>query len=79
MLSHKTLVMLLGVDPSLTPNDPLPIHHPQVTFAYTKHLWMANQKEKAYRLMFLLSIIRVQFSPHKVSISFKDLSQFLAG
>lgn len=52
--------MLLGVDPSLTPNDPLPIHHPQVTFAYTKHLWMANQKEKAYRLMFLLSTVRVK-------------------
>ncbi|KAG8279048.1 hypothetical protein J6590_008066 [Homalodisca vitripennis] len=48
MLSHKTLVMLLGVDPSLTPNDPLPTNHPQVTFAYTKHLWMAGQKEKAY-------------------------------
>ncbi|XP_054269929.1 serine/threonine-protein kinase mTOR-like [Macrosteles quadrilineatus] len=48
MLSHKTLVMLLGVDPSLNPDEPLPVHHPQVTFAYTKHMWMAGQKEKAY-------------------------------
>lgn len=49
MLSHKTLVMLLGMDPSQSPSDPLPTNHPQVTFAYTKHLWCSGQKEKALR------------------------------
>ncbi|PNF25178.1 Serine/threonine-protein kinase mTOR, partial [Cryptotermes secundus] len=48
MLSHKTLVMLLGMDPSQNPDQPLPAHHPQVTFAYTKHLWMSDRREEAY-------------------------------
>ncbi|XP_066992513.2 serine/threonine-protein kinase mTOR isoform X2 [Anabrus simplex] len=48
MLSHKTLVMLLGMDPSDNPDQPLPAHHPQVTFAYTKHMWMSGQREEAY-------------------------------
>lgn len=49
MLSHKTLVMLLGVDPSIHPDNPLPIEHPHVSFAYTKHLWSAGQKELAFK------------------------------
>lgn len=49
MLSHKTLVMLLGVDPSLHPDNPLPIEHPHVSFAYTKHLWSAGHKELAFK------------------------------
>ncbi|XP_034935910.1 serine/threonine-protein kinase mTOR [Chelonus insularis] len=48
MLCHKTLVMLLGVDPSETPDEPLPTTHPQVTFAYCKHMWVANKREEAY-------------------------------
>lgn len=48
MLCHKTLVMLMGTDPSLTPDQPLPTTHPQVTFAYCKHLWVANKREEAY-------------------------------
>lgn len=51
MLSHKTLIMLLGYDPSVHPEDPLPISQPQVTFAYTKHLWMSGQKPLAYDLL----------------------------
>ncbi|KAL1122375.1 hypothetical protein AAG570_003780 [Ranatra chinensis] len=47
-LSQKTLVMLLGVDPANNPDQPLPTTHPQVTFAYTKHLWTAGEKEKAF-------------------------------
>lgn len=35
MLSHKTLVMLLGCDPSLTPDKPLPIDLPQVRLDIT--------------------------------------------
>nr|CAD7572023.1 unnamed protein product [Timema californicum] len=49
MLSHKTLVMLMGMDPTQTPDQALPAHHPQVTFAYTKHMWMAGRREEAYR------------------------------
>ncbi|CAB3378482.1 Hypothetical predicted protein [Cloeon dipterum] len=48
MLSHKTLTLLLGIDPSLQPDQPLPSNHPQVTFAYTKHMWMSGQREEAF-------------------------------
>ena len=48
-LSHKTLIMLLGCDPSLQPDMPLPMSQPQVTFAYTEHLWMAGEQERAYK------------------------------
>lgn len=48
-LSHKTLVMLLGTDPSESPDQPLPTNQPQVTFAYCKHLWMNNEHERAYK------------------------------
>lgn len=48
-LSHKTLTMLLGCDPSLNPDQPLPCTQPQVTFAYTEHLWMAGEHELAYK------------------------------
>uniref|UniRef100_A0AAU7B991 Serine/threonine-protein kinase TOR n=1 Tax=Pyrrhocoris apterus TaxID=37000 RepID=A0AAU7B991_PYRAP len=47
-LSHKTLVMLLGMDPSENPDLPLPISNPQVTYAYTKHLWTSGEKMNAY-------------------------------
>lgn len=48
-LSHKTLIMLLGIDPTMAPDQPLPSNQPQVTFAYTKHLWMAGEHERAYK------------------------------
>lgn len=48
-LSHRTLVMLLGVDPTLQSDMPLPTARPQVTFAYIKHMWKSNQKENAFR------------------------------
>lgn len=47
--SHRTLVTLLGTDPSLVPNQPLPTAYPAVTFAYIKHMWQSNQKENALR------------------------------
>ncbi|XP_063917186.1 serine/threonine-protein kinase mTOR isoform X2 [Zophobas morio] len=49
MLSQKTLVMLLGYDPSERPDMPLPKNQPHVTLAYTKHLWVAQEKQKAYQ------------------------------
>ncbi|KAK3104575.1 hypothetical protein FSP39_005244 [Pinctada imbricata] len=48
-LSHKTLVMLLGIDPSKMPADQtIPTTNPQVTFAYMKHMWKNNQKGEAF-------------------------------
>ncbi|XP_035228341.1 serine/threonine-protein kinase mTOR-like [Stegodyphus dumicola] len=47
-LSNRTLVMLLGVDPSTRPDLPLPCTYPQVTFAYIKHMWKSNQKQSAF-------------------------------
>lgn len=41
--------MLLGYDPSLYPDRSLPTAEPQVTFAYTKHLWMSGQRSYAYQ------------------------------
>lgn len=46
--SHKTLVMLLGTDPSENPNDPLPYTLPQVTYAYTKHMAASDNMQGAY-------------------------------
>ena len=43
-LSHKTLVMLLGTDPSKQSDQPLPTTYPQVTFPYMKHMWNENKK-----------------------------------
>ncbi|XP_072012517.1 serine/threonine-protein kinase mTOR isoform X7 [Engystomops pustulosus] len=43
-LSHKTLVMLLGVDPALESDQPLPTAHPQVTYAYMKYMWKSTRK-----------------------------------
>lgn len=46
-LSHKTLVMLLGCDPSQNTCLDLPHVQPHVTFAYTKHLWMDGKEQLA--------------------------------
>ncbi|XP_013111288.1 serine/threonine-protein kinase Tor [Stomoxys calcitrans] len=46
--SHKTLVMLLGMDPMENPKDPLPYKLPQVTYAYTKHMAASDNMQVAY-------------------------------
>lgn len=43
-LAHKTLVLLLGVDPSRQLDHPLPTGHPQVTYAYMKNMWKSARK-----------------------------------
>lgn len=56
-LSHRTLVMLLGVDPSSNLDVPLPSAYPQVTFAYIKYLWKSNKKEEAFqRLQYFVNV-----------------------
>lgn len=47
-LSHKTLVMLLGCDPSHNSDLDLRYGQPDVTFAYIKHLWMDGKEQLAY-------------------------------
>jgi serine/threonine-protein kinase mTOR len=47
-LSHKTLTMLMGCDPTLNPDVDLPCHLPQVAFAYTKHLYVSGETQLAY-------------------------------
>lgn len=49
MLAHQTLVMLLGYDPSQHKENMLPVSQPQVTFAYTKLLWMSGDHQYAYQ------------------------------
>ncbi|KAJ0174518.1 hypothetical protein K1T71_009626 [Dendrolimus kikuchii] len=46
--AHKTLVMLLGIDPSINKDMPLPTHEPRLTLAYAKHLWVAGDRQLAY-------------------------------
>ncbi|CAG9112211.1 unnamed protein product [Plutella xylostella] len=46
--AHRTLVMLLGSDPSKNRDSPLPMHEPRLTLAYAKHLWVAGDKDLAY-------------------------------
>ena len=47
-LSHKTLVMLLGVDPKSVPDTPFEtlttVKHPRVVFAYLKHMWKEDKQ-----------------------------------
>lgn len=43
-LAHKTLVLLLGVDPSKQLDQPLPTAHPHVTYAYMKYMWKSARK-----------------------------------
>lgn len=47
-LSQKTLVMLLGIDPSEHPNENLPINQPNVSYAYTKHMAKEGNINAAY-------------------------------
>ncbi|KAG7166823.1 Serine/threonine-protein kinase mTOR-like [Homarus americanus] len=48
-LSHKTLVRLLGCDPSTNPTQTLPATHPHVTYQYCKHIYTYhNRRQEAY-------------------------------
>ncbi|KAG7259355.1 hypothetical protein CRUP_032805 [Coryphaenoides rupestris] len=50
-LAHKTLVLLLGVDPSKQLDHPLPTTHPHVTYAYMKYMWKSTHKIEAFQHM----------------------------
>lgn len=46
-LAHKTLVLLLGVDPSKQLDHPLPTASPHVTYAYMKYMWKSARTVKS--------------------------------
>ena len=63
-LSHKTLVSILGCDPSKNAEQPLPSHHPQATLAYCKHLWDSNgTNERERSLSSLHYFVRKELQP----------------
>ncbi len=53
-LSHRTLVTILGVDPSGSLDMPLPTAHPHATFAYCKHLWAEDKRPVAFNQLHCL-------------------------
>lgn len=44
--SHNVLTMLLNCDPKS--KDEIPMDHPQVTFAYLKHMWRSGERTEAF-------------------------------
>ncbi|XP_059807691.1 serine/threonine-protein kinase mTOR isoform X1 [Hypanus sabinus] len=50
-LAHKTLVQLLGVDPSKHLDQPLSTVHPHVTYSYMKYMWKSTRKIEAFQHM----------------------------
>jgi len=44
--SNSVLTMLLNCDPKN--KDEIPMEHPQVTFAYLKHLWRSGERTEAF-------------------------------
>eukprot|EP00795_Rhopilema_esculentum_P000207 gene207-9842_t len=75
-LSHKTLVMLLGVDPSKSPDMPIPATYPEVTFAYIKHMWKNDEKQEAFqKLTHFVNSTLQQHTMHAISPDERDQEQ----
>ena len=66
-LSHRTLVTILGDDPSLCPDQPLPTAVPQATLAYCKYLWDSSQQERAFSQ--LHNFVKKSLHPRSVQLS----------
>lgn len=78
-LSHKTLVMLLGCDPSKSPDVDLPYVQPHVTFAYTKHLWMDGKEQLAYdKLSRFVNTFKTNVSQRSITMSIDVHNRLLA-
>ena len=66
--------MLLGVDPSQAPHQPLPTEHPQVTFAYIKHTWKSSRQDQAHSA--LVQLVDNSLAPKaKALLDSDDLKQ----
>lgn len=59
-LAHKTLVLLLGVDPSKQLDHPLPTAHPHVTYAYMKYMWKSSRKVRADSIKSIAQFILIK-------------------
>lgn len=59
-LAHKTLVLLLGVDPSKQLDHPLPTAHPHVTYAYMKYMWKSSRKARANSIKSIAQFILIK-------------------
>lgn len=58
-LSHKTLVTLLGKDPSQDLHAPIPTVYPRVAFAFLKQLWaMGSQKLAVHHLRQMVQVVK---------------------
>ncbi|RWS29930.1 hypothetical protein B4U80_02742 [Leptotrombidium deliense] len=69
-MSRQTMSMLLGMDITtlLESNSPLPMKHPQVTFACIKHLWKGgDRKEEAFNL--LHKFVEISVNPQHIYCS----------
>ncbi|XP_071946239.1 serine/threonine-protein kinase mTOR-like [Antedon mediterranea] len=82
-LSHKTLVKLMEVDPSLQPDMPLPNNDPHVTFAYMKHMWKDGDRMEAFNELhhFVQSAIQqyaASLNPAEDNIERRELQKLLA-
>nr|QHX41461.1 serine/threonine-protein kinase mTOR [Halisarca dujardinii] len=49
-MSHRTLVELLGSDPTHS-DTPLPATRPLISYAFIKHTWHAEKKTEAYKML----------------------------
>ena len=58
---------ILGDDPSLTPDQPLPTAIPQATLAYCKYLWGSSQQERAFSQ--LHNFVKKTLHPRSVQLS----------
>ena len=69
-LAHKTLVTILGSDPCDNLDTPLPVRHPQATFAFTKQLWaMTGDRMQEKALKHLQNFVRRTLQPKCVILS----------
>ncbi|XP_033096355.1 serine/threonine-protein kinase mTOR-like [Anneissia japonica] len=82
-LSHKTLVKLMDVDPSLQPDMPLPTTDPHVTFAYMKHMWKDGDRVDAFNELhhFVQSAVQqyaATLTPAEDSLERREFQKLLA-
>jgi len=59
-LSKKTLSSLIGSEPDIA--KPLPASYPQVTYAFTKHLWSEGERATAFWFVLFVSFYLLKYS-----------------
>ncbi|VDP43219.1 unnamed protein product [Soboliphyme baturini] len=79
-LSHGTLVLLLHYDPNKSEEFTLPLHKPDLTYAYCKHLYCEGRKDLAISQLNLLieSTCKLGLPKHSHEQMQKDLMRLKA-